>query len=60
MINFPKIISTDFENLFYSHAGAYYWYNTEKGQHYQQTVFDIKTYADKMKIPYRYNHQLEF
>lgn len=34
--------------------GAYYYYNTESGKNYQQTLIDVKTYADDAGIPYRY------
>lgn len=32
--------------------GAYYYYKTEAGKNYYQTLLDVKTYADKMEIPY--------
>ena len=35
-------------------SGAYYYYNTEKNKTYEQTVLDMKAYADKSKIPYKY------
>ena len=41
-------------NYLYLLLGAYYYYLTESGKTYQQTLFDVKTYADKMNIPYRY------
>merc|ERR1712079_510730 len=33
--------------------GAYYYYKTEPGKNYQQTIIDVKAYADKEKIPYK-------
>jgi hypothetical protein len=34
--------------------GAYYYYNTELGLDYGQTLADVKEYADEANIPYRY------
>eukprot|EP00040_Diaphanoeca_grandis_P001423 m.18491 g.18491 ORF g.18491 m.18491 type:complete len:900 (-) comp12048_c0_seq1:37-2736(-) len=34
--------------------GAYYYKNPEPGKTYQQTLFDVKNYADEQKIPYRH------
>lgn len=34
--------------------GAYYYYKTEDNKNYEQTIIDVKTYADKEKIPYRH------
>jgi hypothetical protein len=34
--------------------GAYYYYNTVPGMNYQQTMLEVKKYADEMKIPYTY------
>ena len=32
-------------------TGAYYYYHTEPGKNYQETMLDLKAYADKEKIP---------
>eukprot|EP00039_Didymoeca_costata_P006166 m.87998 g.87998 ORF g.87998 m.87998 type:complete len:840 (+) comp13136_c0_seq1:26-2545(+) len=43
------------QNLGYStDNGAYYYYNTEPGKTYEQTLYDVKAYADSMNIPYKY------
>ena len=34
--------------------GAYYYYKTVPGKNYQDTILDIKAYADKLGLPYRY------
>ena len=34
-------------------AGAYYYYLTEANKTYEQTMLDVKAYADQNKIPYR-------
>jgi hypothetical protein len=34
--------------------GAYYYYNTEPGLDYTQTLVDVKAYADREEIPYAY------
>ena len=34
--------------------GAYYYYNTVPDMNYQQTVESIKSYADDLRIPYKY------
>ena len=34
--------------------GAYYYYNTEPGKNYEQTILDLKTYVDKERIPVRW------
>lgn len=34
--------------------GAYYYYQTVPGKNYQDTIIDIKTYADSIGLPYRY------
>ena len=34
--------------------GAYYYYNTEPSKNYEQTLYDVKDYAEAQKIPYRY------
>jgi hypothetical protein len=34
--------------------GAYYYYNTVPGKNYQDTIMDIKAYADELQLPYRY------
>ena len=35
-------------------AGAYYYYRTEEGKNYEQTILDIKANAVLSKLPYRY------
>ncbi|KAL4218854.1 hypothetical protein ACF0H5_021442 [Mactra antiquata] len=39
---------------YWTDNGAYYYYNTETGETYEQTMYDVKNYADKVKIPFRY------
>ncbi|XP_064616666.1 uncharacterized protein LOC135480695 [Liolophura sinensis] len=39
---------------FWTDNGAYYYYLTEKNKTYEDTIIDVKTYADEMNIPYRY------
>ena len=34
--------------------GAYYYYNTQPGKNYEQTLYDVKDYAVAQNIPYRY------
>lgn len=34
--------------------GAYYYYNTEPGEDYEQTLVAVKAYADKVGLPYKY------
>eukprot|EP01034_Spumella_vulgaris_P024040 gene24040-30337_t len=34
--------------------GAYYYYHTEPGQDYEQTLVAVKKYADSLSIPYKY------
>ena len=34
--------------------GAWYYYNTEEGKNYQETIKDIKAYSDKVGLPYKY------
>ena len=34
-------------------AGAYYYYKTEDGKTYEQTMLDVVAYARELDIPYR-------
>ena len=34
--------------------GAFYYYNPEPGKTYQQTMVDVKAYADNVGLPYHY------
>jgi hypothetical protein len=34
--------------------GAYYYYNTEPGKNYQDTILDLHAYMESMKIPIRW------
>jgi len=34
--------------------GAFYYYHTEEQQNYEKTIVDVKTYADKVGLPYRH------
>lgn len=34
--------------------GAYYYYQTVPGKNYQETILDVKAYADSISLPYRY------
>lgn len=43
------------QNLGYStDNGAYYYYQTEPNKTYEQTLYDVKDYADAQGIPYKY------
>ncbi|XP_053380271.1 uncharacterized protein LOC123527425 [Mercenaria mercenaria] len=39
---------------YWTDNGAYYYYHTENGTNYEQTVLGVRDYANKMNIPYRY------
>ncbi|XP_052789947.1 uncharacterized protein LOC128224213 isoform X2 [Mya arenaria] len=39
---------------YYTDNGAYYYYNTEKNKTYEQTMLDVRTYANNKTIPYKY------
>nr|KAG5710636.1 hypothetical protein BaRGS_013282 [Batillaria attramentaria] len=39
---------------YWTDNGAYYYYKTETNKTYQDTILDVKAYADKLSIPYRY------
>ncbi|KAK7471361.1 hypothetical protein BaRGS_00035999 [Batillaria attramentaria] len=39
---------------YWTDGGAYYYYDTEPGKNYEQTILDVKTYADSLSLPYRY------
>ncbi|KAK2183903.1 hypothetical protein NP493_292g00003 [Ridgeia piscesae] len=39
---------------YWTDNGAYYYYHTEKNKTYEQTILDVKVYADMLKLPYRY------
>ncbi|KAK7089407.1 hypothetical protein V1264_024716 [Littorina saxatilis] len=50
-------VRNDFTNNYlgyWTDNGAYYYYNTEQNKTYQQTMLDVKAYADQVNIPYRY------
>lgn len=52
----PEYRESDLTNNYigyWTDNGAFYYYNTEDGKNYQQTILDVKTYAEKMKLPYR-------
>ena len=34
-------------------TGAFYFYNTEPGKNYQDTILEVKSYAEKVKLPYK-------
>ena len=34
--------------------GAFYYYNPEAGKNYQQTMIDVKAYAESVGLPYQY------
>ena len=34
--------------------GAFYYYETEEGKDYEDTLVDVKAYADEQGIPYKY------
>ena len=36
------------------HTGAYYYQHTEDKKNYEQTIFEVLTYASQQGIPYRY------
>jgi len=39
---------------FWTNNGGYYYYRTEKGMNYEDTMVEIKEYFDKYNIPIRY------
>eukprot|EP01120_Amphizonella_sp_Union-15-10_P008061 TRINITY_DN2821_c0_g1_i1.p1 TRINITY_DN2821_c0_g1~~TRINITY_DN2821_c0_g1_i1.p1 ORF type:complete len:734 (+),score=155.15 TRINITY_DN2821_c0_g1_i1:26-2227(+) len=39
---------------YYTDNGAYYYYHTENQLNYEQTLFNVKEYADSLSIPYKY------
>jgi len=39
--------------LIYVYSGAYYYYNTEDGKNYEQTMLDVRDYAHTKNIPYK-------
>ncbi|XP_071835062.1 uncharacterized protein [Apostichopus japonicus] len=39
---------------YWTDGGAYYYYNTEPNKTYEETMLDIKIYADALNIPYKY------
>lgn len=39
---------------YWTDNGAYYYYRTEPGKNYSETLLDVKSYADKQGIPYGY------
>ncbi|XP_070576651.1 uncharacterized protein [Ptychodera flava] len=39
---------------YWTDNGAYYYYNTEPDKNYEDTLIDVKNYADSLSIPYRY------
>ncbi len=39
---------------YWTDNGAYYYYLTEEGKSYDQTLVDVRSYADERSIPYRY------
>lgn len=34
--------------------GAFYYYYTQPGKNYEETIIDVKVYADSVGLPYRY------
>jgi len=52
-----EIANSDFTTNYLAYStdnGAYYYYLTEDGKNYEETMVDIKAYADKEGIPYRH------
>ena len=39
---------------YWTDNGAYYYYHTEDGKSYEDTMFDVKKYVDDNHIPYKY------
>ncbi|XP_041369520.1 uncharacterized protein LOC121383515 [Gigantopelta aegis] len=39
---------------YWTDGGAYYYYNTEPNKTYEQTILDVRDYANRSNIPYRY------
>ncbi|ELU14855.1 hypothetical protein CAPTEDRAFT_225895 [Capitella teleta] len=39
---------------YWTDNGGFYYYNTEKNTSYEETILDIKKYADAYELPYRY------
>ena len=38
---------------YWTDNGAYYYYNTEKGKNYEETLLDVKSYLDEIGLPVR-------
>ncbi|XP_046547192.1 uncharacterized protein LOC124257216 [Haliotis rubra] len=39
---------------YWTDGGAYYYYNTEPGKNYEETILDVRAYVNRTGIPYRY------
>ncbi|XP_070579108.1 uncharacterized protein [Ptychodera flava] len=39
---------------YWTDGGAFYYYHTEPGKNYEETMMDVKAYTDSANIPYRY------
>ncbi len=39
---------------YWTDNGAYYYYKTEKGMNYEQTLLEVKKYADQLGVPFGY------
>ncbi|XP_071111597.1 uncharacterized protein [Haliotis cracherodii] len=39
---------------YWTDGGAYYYYNEEPGKNYEETILDVRDYAHRTSIPYRY------
>mmetsp|Transcript_3597 Transcript_3597/g.9206 ORF Transcript_3597/g.9206 Transcript_3597/m.9206 type:complete len:812 (-) Transcript_3597:141-2576(-) len=53
--NTKRVADYTLKHLGYStDNGAYYYYLTEKGVNYEQTLMDVYSYAESVHIPYKY------
>eukprot|EP01006_Ploeotia_vitrea_P025487 TRINITY_DN58345_c0_g2_i1.p1 TRINITY_DN58345_c0_g2~~TRINITY_DN58345_c0_g2_i1.p1 ORF type:complete len:748 (-),score=61.40 TRINITY_DN58345_c0_g2_i1:94-2337(-) len=51
----PREHDYTLQNIGYStDNGAFYYYHTQKNKTYEQTLLDVKKYADSLKLPYKY------
>eukprot|EP01006_Ploeotia_vitrea_P025486 TRINITY_DN58345_c0_g1_i1.p1 TRINITY_DN58345_c0_g1~~TRINITY_DN58345_c0_g1_i1.p1 ORF type:complete len:747 (-),score=77.64 TRINITY_DN58345_c0_g1_i1:102-2342(-) len=51
----PREHDYTLQNIGYStDNGAFYYYHTQTGKNYEETVLDVKKYADSLKLPYKY------
>lgn len=52
-----NVANSDFTTNYLGYStdnGAYYYYKTEDKKNYEETIIDVKAYADQEKIPYKH------